>query len=57
MIYALGRGLERYDKRALEGVLKQVKAGEYKFSTLITAIATSEPFLRRKTEEPRVAAN
>lgn len=57
MIYALGRGLERYDKRALEGVLKRVKAGDYKFSALITAIATSEPFLKRKTEEQRVAAN
>lgn len=57
MTYGLGRGLERYDKRAVDGVLKQVKAGEYKFSTLITAVATSEPFLKRKTTEPRVAAN
>jgi Protein of unknown function (DUF1592)/Protein of unknown function (DUF1588)/Protein of unknown function (DUF1587)/Protein of unknown function (DUF1585)/Protein of unknown function (DUF1595)/Ca-dependent carbohydrate-binding module xylan-binding/Planctomycete cytochrome C len=57
MIYALGRGLERYDKRALETVMKQVKAGDYKFSTLITAVATSEPFLKRKTDEQRVAAN
>jgi hypothetical protein len=57
MIYALGRGLERFDKRALDAVVKQAKAGEYKFSSLIKAIATSEPFLKRKTDEQRVAAN
>jgi hypothetical protein len=57
MIFAMGRGLERYDKRAVDAVTKQVKAGDYKFSTLITAVATSEPFLKRKTEEQRVAAN
>jgi hypothetical protein len=55
MIYALGRGLERYDRRAVDGVLAQTRSGGYKFSTLAKAIATSDPFLKRKTFEKRVA--
>ncbi|HET6409982.1 MAG TPA: DUF1592 domain-containing protein, partial [Chthoniobacteraceae bacterium] len=57
MTYGLGRGLERYDKRAMETVVKQVKAADYKFSTLITSVVLSEPFLKRKTGEKRVAAS
>ena len=56
MTYGLGRGLERFDKRAVEGVVATAKAGEYKFSALVTAIVTSEPFLKRKTE-PKLAGN
>ena len=50
MTYALGRGLERYDKRAIEGVVEKTKAGDYHFTSLVTAIVTSDPFLKRKAE-------
>jgi hypothetical protein len=50
MIFALGRGLERYDKSAVEAVVAKTKAGDHKFSVLVTAIVTSDPFLKRKAE-------
>ena len=49
MIYALGRGLERHDRRAVEGVVAKTKEGGYRVSALISAIVTSEPFLKRKS--------
>jgi hypothetical protein len=57
MIYALGRGLERYDKKALQGVFDASKAGEYRFSKVVGAIVRSEPFLKRKTEKRELAVN
>jgi hypothetical protein len=50
MIYALCRGFERPDKHALDEVTRQMAAGGYKMSALITAIVTSEPFLKRKRD-------
>ncbi len=48
MIYALGRGLERYDKPSIDAVFAQTTAGGSKMSALINAIITSDPFLKRK---------
>lgn len=56
MIYGLGRGLERYDKKALTGVVNATKQGEYRFSSLVLSIVKSDPFLKRKSTEARVAA-
>jgi hypothetical protein len=50
LIYAVGRGLERYDKAALEQVVSGTKLGDNKMSALITAVVTSDPFLKRKRE-------
>jgi mono/diheme cytochrome c family protein len=50
MTYALGRGIERSDKAALDAVNRQTVAGGYKMSALITAIVTSDPFLKRKRD-------
>ena len=50
MIYALGRGIERADKAALDAVNRQIAAGGYKMSALIAAIVTSDPFLKRKRD-------
>lgn len=57
MIYGLGRGLERYDKRALTGVVNATKQGDHRFSSLVLAIVKSDPFLKRKSPEARVASN
>ncbi len=57
MIYGLGRGLERYDKKALTGVVAATKQADYRFSSLVLAIVKSDPFLKRKSPEARVAAN
>jgi len=51
MIYALCRGLERTDKHALDEVVRKMAAGGYRMSTLVTAIVSSEPFLKRRRDE------
>ncbi len=50
MTYALGRGIERSDKAALDAVQKQMAAGGNRMSVLISAIVTSDPFLKRKRD-------
>ena len=51
LTYAIGRGLEFYDNRALNQICAQTAQGDHQFSALVTAIVKSEPFrLRRGTE-------
>ena len=50
LTYALGRGLEYYDRCAVDKIVNVVKADDYKFQTLVKAIATSRPFLLRTGE-------
>jgi len=47
-IYALGRGLEPYDKPAIDKMVAGLKTGQYRFSSLVTEIADSMPFQMRK---------
>jgi hypothetical protein len=44
LIYALGRGLERYDRPALAKISAGAAAGDYRFSGLILSIVNSLPF-------------
>jgi hypothetical protein len=44
MIYALGRGLENYDRRAVKQITTDLSKNGYRFSTLITGIVDSVPF-------------
>ena len=48
LIYAVGRGLDYYDDRALEKIQDEVAKGGYKFSSLVAAIAKSDPFRLRR---------
>lgn len=48
LTYALGRGLEYYDERAVRKVLAEVASSEYRFSSLIVAIVQSDPFRMRR---------
>ena len=50
MTYAIGRGIERQDKAAMDAVMRQLAAGGYKMSALIDAVVGSEPFLKRKRD-------
>ena len=50
MTYALGRGLEAYDRPALKKIIAGVNAGQYKFSSLALEITKSMPFQMRKGE-------
>jgi mono/diheme cytochrome c family protein len=50
MTYALGRGLERSDRRAVKAVAKQVGAEGYRFSSLVLAIVNNQAFQMRRAE-------
>jgi len=53
LTYALGRGLERYDRRTVNGIVKAVATDEYKFQTLISEVVRSLPFQNRRGEVSR----
>jgi hypothetical protein len=48
LTYALGRGLERYDKRAVKSISQKLASGDYRFSRLILEIVDSMPFEMRR---------
>jgi mono/diheme cytochrome c family protein len=47
MTYALGRGLEHYDMPAVRAVVASAAEDDYRFSSLIYGVVTSEPFMMR----------
>jgi hypothetical protein len=49
LMYALGRGLEYYDKPSARAIVREAARDNYRMSSLITAIATSTPFQMRRT--------
>jgi hypothetical protein len=51
LTYALGRGLEYYDKCAVDKIVTAVEKDGYKFNTLVREIVLSEPFHKRGTAE------
>ena len=55
MIYALGRGLEYYDVQTVDKVVKNLEAGEFKFSVLVSEIVKSNAFRERRGSEPAAA--
>jgi mono/diheme cytochrome c family protein len=50
LTYALGRGMEYYDRCAVDKIVNVTAADKYRFHTLVKAIATSRPFLLRAGE-------
>jgi hypothetical protein len=48
LTYALGRGLERYDKRTVSAIVSRLPEHEYRFSGLILEIVKSLPFQSRR---------
>jgi Protein of unknown function (DUF1592)/Protein of unknown function (DUF1588)/Protein of unknown function (DUF1587)/Protein of unknown function (DUF1585)/Protein of unknown function (DUF1595) len=48
MTYALGRGLERYDRPTVKGIVKKISANDYRFSDLVLEIVNSMPFQMRR---------
>lgn len=48
LIFALGRGLKDYDDQVVEDISVAVAKNDYKFSTMITRIVTSYPFMNRR---------
>ena len=52
LTYALGRGTEYYDAKAVLQIAKQLNSNDYRFSTLISAIVMSDPFRKRQLQKP-----
>jgi hypothetical protein len=50
LTYALGRGLDYYDRCAVDEIGKDLQAGGDRFRVLVTEIVLSDPFLRRRGE-------
>lgn len=52
LTYALGRGLEYYDKCTVDRLIEVLHREEYKMGSLIEAIVLSEPFTQRTGGSP-----
>jgi len=51
MTYALGRGIEYYDRPTIEKIVQAMPGKQYKMQALIQEIVLSEPFLKRGMQE------
>jgi hypothetical protein len=52
LIYALGRGMEYYDRPTIERIVTAVGEGDYKFSLLVSEMVKSDPFRQRRGSRP-----
>ena len=50
MTYALGRGLDYYDEPAVRAILRDSRADDYKFSSIVLGIVNSTPFRMRRSQ-------
>ncbi|MCH8829346.1 MAG: DUF1592 domain-containing protein, partial [Planctomycetes bacterium] len=48
LTFALGRGLEDYDKCAVDKIVKNTAKGDYRFESIVLAIVNSKPFRMRR---------
>jgi hypothetical protein len=53
LVYSLGRGVEYYDKCAVDKITEELAKNDYRFSILIVEIVKSEPFLMRTAMKPK----
>ncbi|MCZ2340808.1 MAG: DUF1592 domain-containing protein [Bacteroidales bacterium] len=51
LTYALGRGLEYYDKRAIDSIVAHTTAHNFQFSSLVIGVVTSDPFRLRRGKD------
>ena len=54
MTYAMGRGVEFYDKPAVDSVVKLLKDNDLRFSSLIIGVVKSIPFQYRRGDGRRI---
>jgi hypothetical protein len=52
LTYAIGRGLEYYDRPTVRAIMRQAGRDNYRMPALIAAIEESVPFQMRRTPEP-----
>ncbi|MCW3100395.1 MAG: Gluconolactonase, partial [Chthonomonadaceae bacterium] len=48
LTYALGRGLEGYDRTTVKEITQHIAINDYRFSNLVQEIVTSRPFQMRR---------
>jgi Protein of unknown function (DUF1588)/Protein of unknown function (DUF1585)/Protein of unknown function (DUF1592) len=53
LTYALGRGLEFYDRCATDRIVGNLKEQDFRFSVLVAGIVKSDPFRMRRGEETK----
>lgn len=53
LTYALGRGLEYYDRCATDAILRRLDENNYRFSELVLGIVSSKPFQKRRGDGER----
>jgi mono/diheme cytochrome c family protein len=56
LTYSLGRGIERYDRPAIDKMMQQMTAGGNRFSTLVLAVVKSVPFDMQRSDHAAVAS-
>ena len=57
LTYALGRGLERYDRPTVQSIVRQISADDYHFSSLVLSIVNSMPFQMQNERTGKKAKN
>lgn len=50
LTYALGRGVEYYDRPAIRSIVSSAEANDYRWSSLILEVVRSQPFQMRRSE-------
>jgi len=50
LTYALGRGIEPYDRPVVRGIARDAAADGYRWSSIIMGIVESTPFRMRRSE-------
>jgi hypothetical protein len=55
LTFALGRGVEFYDAPAIRQIVREAKAHEFRFSSIILGITKSVPFQMRATSKDPIA--
>ncbi|MCC7044471.1 MAG: DUF1592 domain-containing protein [Acidobacteria bacterium] len=50
LVYSLGRGLERYDRRTVQGITRRLAEQGYGLQTLVHEVVRSLPFQSRRAE-------
>ena len=51
LTYALGRGLETYDRRTVRSIARETAENDYRLSSLVAGIVKSLPFQHRQEGE------
>src|SRR5207302_121540 len=50
LTYAVGRGMEPYDKCAMDQIVAALGANQYRFTTLVIEVVKSDPFQMRRSK-------